>query len=71
MTPDFLRAYGRLYQLGCVSMKQFRELPAEARQTFLDWHVAEFGGDANDAWDTALDMLTEDDTWSDPHEKNR
>ena len=28
MTPDFLRAYGRLYQLGCVSMKQFRELPA-------------------------------------------
>ena len=69
MTPDFLRAYGRLYQMGCVSMKHFRALAPEVRQGFIDWHVAEFGGDFNDAWDTALDMLTEDDTWSDPNEK--
>ena len=71
MTPDYLRTYRRLYQMGCVSMKQFRELSAEARQEFVDWHVAEFGGDVDDAWDTALDMLIEDESWRDPHEKNR
>jgi hypothetical protein len=67
MTPDFLRAYGRLYQLGCVSMKHFRDLPPDVRQGFIDWHVAEFGGDFNDAWDTALDMLAEDESWEDPY----
>jgi hypothetical protein len=48
-------------------MKHFRDLPPDVRQGFIDWHVAEFGGDFNDAWDTALDMLTEDETWSDPN----
>jgi hypothetical protein len=67
MTPDYLRIRAHLDRMGVQTMAAFRALAPETRQPFIDWHVAEFGGEEDDAWDAALDILIEDELWEDPY----
>jgi len=67
MTPDYLRIRAHLDRMGVQTMAAFRALTPEARQPFLEWHMRTLGGDENDAWDAALDILIDDELWEDPY----
>jgi len=57
-----------LANMKVTTMAEFRALTDEQRLPFIEWHRHMLGGDLHDAWDTALDVLPEDDRWEDPYE---